>query len=80
VNQSDSTSHDAGATMELIWLVLTLLAVDLAALLFAVDTRPGFEHSRRRAVAHSPGWFPPNPARRQALHGPRRASRSPGNG
>jgi hypothetical protein len=65
--------------MELIWLVLTILAVDLAALLFAVDTRPGFEHSRR-AVAHSPGRFPPHPARRQAFHGPRRASRRPGNG
>ena len=56
--------------MELIWLVLTLLAVDLAALLFAVDTRPGFEHSRR-AVAHSPGRFPPHPAA-AGLSGPRR--------
>jgi hypothetical protein len=34
--------------MELIWLVLALLVVDLAAILFAVDTRPGLEHSRRR--------------------------------
>jgi hypothetical protein len=33
--------------MELIWLVLALLAVDLAAVLFAVDTRPGLEHSSR---------------------------------
>jgi hypothetical protein len=33
--------------MELIWLVLALLVVDLAAVLFAVDTRPGFEHSAR---------------------------------
>jgi hypothetical protein len=33
--------------MELIWLVLTLLVVGLAAVLFAVDTRPGFEHSPR---------------------------------
>ncbi|HJU00772.1 MAG TPA: hypothetical protein VJ966_06130 [Actinomycetes bacterium] len=33
--------------MELIWLVLALLAVDLAAIFFAVDTRPGFEHSPR---------------------------------
>ena len=33
--------------MELLWLVLTLLAVDLAALLFAADTRPGFQHSAR---------------------------------
>ncbi len=31
--------------MELIWLVLALLVVDLAAILFAVDTRPGFEHA-----------------------------------
>jgi hypothetical protein len=63
--------------MELIWLVLTLLAVDLAALLFAVDTRPGFEHSSRRALQHSPSWFPLHPARRRALHVPRRRS---GNG
>ena len=33
--------------MELIWLVLALLVVDLAAVFFAVDTRPGFEHSPR---------------------------------
>ena len=33
--------------MELLWLVLTLLAVDLAACLFAVDTRPGLEHTAR---------------------------------
>ena len=33
--------------MELIWFVLTLLAVDLAALVFAADSRPGFEHSPR---------------------------------
>jgi hypothetical protein len=35
--------------MELIWIVLCLLALDVAALLFAVDTRPGFQppvHSR----------------------------------
>ena len=36
--------------MELIWLVLALLIVDLAALRFAVDTRPGFEHSPRPSV------------------------------
>jgi hypothetical protein len=34
--------------MELIWLVLSLVAVDLAALLFAADTRPGLQHSSRR--------------------------------
>jgi hypothetical protein len=33
--------------MELIWLVLTLLAVDLAAFLFAADTRPGLQHAAR---------------------------------
>jgi hypothetical protein len=33
--------------MELVWLVLVLLAVDLAAFLFAVDTRPGFQHTAR---------------------------------
>ena len=33
--------------MELIWLLLALLVVDLAAILFAVDTRSGFEHSPR---------------------------------
>ncbi|HEY4728337.1 MAG TPA: hypothetical protein VIJ32_09055 [Actinomycetes bacterium] len=34
--------------MELIWLVLTLVVVDLAAFLFAVDTRPGLQHTSRR--------------------------------
>jgi hypothetical protein len=34
--------------MELVWLALTLLVVDLAALLFAVDTRPGLEHTPHR--------------------------------
>jgi hypothetical protein len=34
--------------MELIWLVLSLLAVDLAALLFAADSRPGFDTRLRR--------------------------------
>jgi hypothetical protein len=33
--------------MEVIWLVLTLLAVDLAAFLFAADTRPGLQHTAR---------------------------------
>ena len=33
--------------MELIWLMLALIVVDVAAVLFAVDTRPGFEHSPR---------------------------------
>jgi hypothetical protein len=33
--------------MEVIWLVLSLFALDLAALLFATDTRPGLEHSAR---------------------------------
>jgi hypothetical protein len=34
--------------MELLWIVLSLLVVDLAAFLFAADTRPGLEHSSRR--------------------------------
>ena len=33
--------------MELIWLVLSLLVLDLAAFLFAVDTRPGLQHTSR---------------------------------
>ena len=33
--------------MELLWLVISLLVVDLAALLFAVDTRPGLQHTSR---------------------------------
>ena len=33
--------------MELIWLFLALLVVNLAAILFAADTRPGLEHSHR---------------------------------
>jgi hypothetical protein len=36
--------------MQLIWIVLALLAVDLAAFLFAADTRPGFKHT--------PHWRP----------------------
>ena len=52
--------------MELLWLVLSLLAVDLAALLFAADTRPGLQHSSRSRLVlapasrwsnrHVPGW------------------------
>jgi hypothetical protein len=42
--------------MELLWLVLSLLVIDVAAFLFAVDTRPGLEHTsrwryRRRSIA-----------------------------
>jgi hypothetical protein len=40
--------------MELILLVLTLIAVDLAALLFAADTRPGLQHSSRLGFHRSP--------------------------
>jgi hypothetical protein len=36
-----------GAIMELVWLVLSLLVVDLAAMLFAADTRPGLRHTPR---------------------------------
>jgi hypothetical protein len=58
--------------MELLWLVLILLAVDLAALVFGADTRPGLQHSSRRTLhlpfhpglhhaarpglAHLPSW------------------------
>jgi hypothetical protein len=38
--------------MELIWLVLSLLAVDLAAFLFATDSRPGFDTPLRRRNHH----------------------------
>ena len=34
--------------MALFWLVLALLVVDLAAVLFGADTRPGFQHSSHR--------------------------------
>ena len=40
--------------MELIWIVLCLLALDLAALLFGVDTRPGFQPDRSRARVGRP--------------------------
>jgi len=36
--------------MELIWLILAVLVVDLAAVLFAVDSRSGLEHSARPRV------------------------------
>ena len=42
--------------MELLWLVLSLIVVDLAAFLFAVDTRPGLQHtSRWRDRRHDSG-------------------------
>jgi hypothetical protein len=59
----------------LFWLVLALLAVDLAALLFGADTRPGFQHSSRRLVPHlsrrgSPsGWVVAPRSGRRANHG-----------
>jgi hypothetical protein len=33
--------------MELVWLVLSLIVVDLAAFVFGADTRPGFPRSTR---------------------------------
>jgi hypothetical protein len=45
-NQSRSRERP----MELVWLVLTLIAVDLAALRFAADTRPGLQHSSRHRL------------------------------
>jgi hypothetical protein len=35
--------------MELIWLVLSLIVVDVAALLFGADSRPGIGDSYRRS-------------------------------
>ena len=48
--------------MVLIWLVLALLAVDLAAVLFATDTRPGLEHSSRPLTVR-PGTSRPGSSR-----------------
>jgi hypothetical protein len=53
--------------MELILLVLTLLAVDLVAVLFAADTRPGFEHSSRTL---RPGTRRPGMRRLRGSHTP----------
>jgi hypothetical protein len=36
--------------MELIWLMLALLVVDLAAFRFGADTRPGLQHTPRTWV------------------------------
>jgi hypothetical protein len=33
--------------MELIWLVLSVVVLDLAAFLFAADSRPGLKHTSR---------------------------------
>jgi hypothetical protein len=33
--------------MELLWFVLALTVLDVAALLFSADTRPGFAHVSR---------------------------------
>jgi len=48
--------------MELIWLVFALLVVDLAALLFAADTRPGLERSSRPLTVR-PGTSRPGTSR-----------------
>jgi hypothetical protein len=59
--------------MEMIWLVLTLVAVDLAALLFAADTRPGLQHSARwglhRPASSGLAREPRRPVRRHAADG-----------
>ena len=34
--------------MPLLWFVIILVVLDLAAVRFAADTRPGLEHSARR--------------------------------
>ena len=36
--------------MELVWLVVTLIVVDLAAFRFAADSRPGLQHSSRHRL------------------------------
>ncbi len=40
--------------MELFWLVLLLVVLDLASFVFAIDTRPGLQHTsrwhRRRSI------------------------------
>jgi hypothetical protein len=41
--------------MELIWLVVGLLVLDVTALLFATDTRPGFERSARHRTRRVAG-------------------------
>ena len=60
--------------MELIWLGLALLFVDLAAILFAVDTRPGFEHSPRPWVLPGARRSALPATRRSALPAPRRSA------
>jgi hypothetical protein len=40
--------------MELIWIVLCLLALDVAAFRFGIDTRPGFQPDRSRAPMSRP--------------------------
>jgi hypothetical protein len=53
--------------MELLWLVLSLLAVALAALLFGADTRPGLQHSSRRILhPFHPGLHHSGPDRRSS--------------
>jgi hypothetical protein len=66
--------------MELIWLVLSLLAIDLAALLFAADSRPGLQHSSRPGLRQSsrPGLH--YASRSGLLHGPRWAHRHANHG
>ena len=77
--------------MELIWLVLALLAVDLAALLVGADTRPGFQRSSHRVVPHlsrrgspSSRWVAMGSSRQGSLSSgwavPRRSGRRPNGG
>jgi hypothetical protein len=60
--------------MQLLWLVLSLLVLDLAAHLFAADTRPGFQHSTR------PGHRPWGLHRPAGLHLSRRPGRRSASG
>ena len=61
--------------MELIWLVLALLIVDLAAILFAADTRPGFGGSPRPWAWPGAHAEPPAAARPAPLAGARPGAR-----
>jgi hypothetical protein len=38
--------------MGLLWMVLAVIALDVAAVLAAADTRPGFDHDARRWHRH----------------------------
>ena len=59
--------------MELHWLVLSVVVLDLAAFLFAADSRPGLQHTAHPTLRHPV----PSSLRRPVRSGP---SRSVGSG